>query len=237
MRGSVARFVLHVVCESSRCERRSTEFGPDQQSSGAAATRQISPSRTSSSRPGRRVSIAMGNGWRFSKLATDSTGSPSPAPTGSSLGTTTSPMVRHRSTRWPGPSRVAGRSPRRGHVSERVDHPAGASASSSPARTTSERLGYRPSSTSRSPLRSSSSLTAICTVIQEVCRRPVVVASRSAVGVKDGYRLDVTPLAFYSVTRERRWSNTCQTIHTGPWRWLAARPTGWTAWRISANPR
>ena len=23
----------------------------------------------------------------------------------------------------------------------------------------------------------------------------------------------------------------------GPWRWLAARPTGWTAWRIHANPR
>ena len=45
-------------------------------------------------------------------------------------------------------------------------------------------------------------------------------------------------LTFYSdQTRERRWFNTCQRICTGPWRWLAARPTGWTAWRIPANPR
>lgn len=43
--------------------------------------------------------------------------------------------------------------------------------------------------------------------------------------------------ASISPTRGRRWSSTCLTVVTGPWRWLAARPTGWTAWRIHANPR
>src|SRR5687768_13610664 len=27
------------------------------------------------------------------------------------------------------------------------------------------------------------------------------------------------------------------TVVAGPWRWLAARPAGWTAWRIHANFR
>jgi hypothetical protein len=38
-------------------------------------------------------------------------------------------------------------------------------------------------------------------------------------------------------TRERRWSRQCLTVNMGPWRWSAARSTGWTAWRIHANHR
>ena len=37
--------------------------------------------------------------------------------------------------------------------------------------------------------------------------------------------------------QRREVVQTCQTVVRGPWRWLAARPTGWTAWRIPANPR
>ena len=65
----------------------------DQQSNVAAASRQIRPICASSSRPRRRVSIAVGKGRRLSKLATDSNGMPSSGPTGSSLGTDRTRLV------------------------------------------------------------------------------------------------------------------------------------------------
>ncbi len=66
---------------------------------------------------------------------------------------------------------------------------------------------------------------------------PQVFARPSPENFSDIHSPRVRSIFYSAITRERRWSITCQRIYMGPWRWLAARPTGWTAWRIPANPR